>query len=139
MSTKRILGAGGLALAILACAAPTRDLDTQEIEAITELEELMYVKATVADPRFKLAKGLGQRPLTDEEWAAFVDMGARLQVTSRHGLRFSMGPGFDAYLSTLGEQATALEAAARDHDRAATVELALSIKGTCAACHDDFR
>ena len=130
----------GLVLALAAaCAPPVRDLDTEEIGELTDLEELMYVKATIADPRFKLARSLEGETPSDADWAAFADMGARLQVTSRHGKRFSMGPGFDAYLDELEQQAAALETAAEARDAGATLRLALEIKGTCRACHDDYR
>lgn len=139
MNKPLILCASALALLSFACTAPTRDLNASEIEAITELEELMYVKATVADPCFKLAKGLAERAPTDAEWAAFEDMGARLQVTSRQGLRFSMGPEFDAYLGDLERLAADLEDAASRRDQLQSVGFVGAIKDVCAACHDDFR
>jgi hypothetical protein len=133
------LSIAALLLAASACSAPVRDLDAEAIESLTDLDELMDVNATVADPRFKLAKSLADRTPTESEWAEFIDMGTRLQVTARHAKRFSMGEGFDGFLRQLEGQAKSLEDAARARDKRATVDLAAAIKGTCKACHDEYK
>jgi len=123
----------------LSCSAPKRDYDVDQIAAVKSLKELMRVQATVADPRFKLARKVQGTPLTDAQFAEFIDMGNRLQATSTRMGAFSMGPGFDTYANNLASQAAALERAARGRDGPATTATALAIKKTCAACHGEFR
>ena len=123
----------------LSCSAPKRDYDVEQIAAVKSLKELMRVQATVADPRFKLARKVQGTALTEAQFAEFVDMGSRLQATAARMGAFSMGPGFDAYTNKLASQAAALERAARGHDGPATTGTALAIKKTCAACHGEFR
>jgi len=126
-------------LAFAACAAPERDMAADEIAALDDFEELMWVKATVADPRFDLAEELEGATLEDDQWAEFADMGRRLQLTSAKGIEFGKGAGFDAYFEQLAEQAAALETAAADRDAQRTLSLALGIKDTCKACHREYR
>lgn len=123
----------------LSCRAPRRDYDAARIADVKSLEELMDVQATVADPRFKLARKVHGKPLTDAQFAEFVDMGSRLQVTAKRMSAFSQGPGFDRYANDLASQAAELERAARGHDGPTTTGTALKIKKTCAACHGEFR
>jgi len=127
-----------LIVSILACSAPKRGYSVDQIAAVEDLEELMYVQATVADPRFRLAKGLEADAVTDAQFAEFADMGKRLGATTKVLPRFSMGKGFKKYAQRMAEQSAELERLALAKDGKAAA-VALGIKKTCAACHDDYR
>lgn len=131
----------GLAALLIgaACAAPTRDFDAEQIRAVVDFEELMYVNATVADPRFKLAAELEGSVPTDAQWEEFADMAKRLQATSRQGLTFGKGDGFDAYFEQLIGQAEELGRAVEAREAEKTFDLAFDIKSTCRDCHKDYR
>lgn len=137
---EQLIKLSALALIVAAaCTVPVRNYDAAQIQAVTDLEELMHVNATVADPRFELAEDLeGQTPST-EQWADFLDMGMRLQVTSRQGMHFSMGEGFDAYMLKLGEQAAELEQAVRAQEAERSLNLVLDIESTCRDCHRQYK
>ena len=126
-------------LLLCACAAPTRDYDIAQIEKVDDLVLLMHVQATVADPRFELADRLASDEVSASDFAAFLDMGRRLAATSRRLPAFSMGPGFDTFGTDQLSKARALEKYAGSGDGARTLETALSIKKTCAACHAEYR
>jgi cytochrome c556 len=128
-----------LCAAALSCHAPKRDYDAKQIAAVGNIKELMDVQATVADPRFKLARKLKGKEITDAQFAEFVDMGSRLGATSKRLEYFSKGAGFDKYAKTLGTQAAELEKAARGRNGPATTDTALAIKNTCAACHGEYK
>jgi cytochrome c556 len=128
-----------LCAAALSCHAPKKDYDAKQIASVGSLDELMDVQATVADPRFKLARKLKGKELNDAQFAEFVDMGSRLGATSKRLEYFSKGPGFDQYVKKLATQAAELEKAARGRNGPATTDTALAIKNTCAACHGEFK
>lgn len=130
--TRRVLALFAL---VVACV-PKRDLPPAEIEKLGDLEEVMDVQATVADPQFSK---IGQTSFADTDWAAFADAGERLQVTSRKTKQFSKGPEFDAFADRLHAGAEALSAAASQKDAAAADRALASIKATCKACHSKFR
>ncbi len=118
------------------CAPPHRDLPPDQIEKLGNLEEVMDVQATVADPQFKK---IDQGSYTDADWAAFADMGNRLQATSKKALSFSKGPEFDAFANQLHVNAEKLSSAAAAKDAKAASETLASIKATCKDCHSKFR
>jgi len=122
-----------------ACSPPERDYDAKRILEVDDLEELMYVQATVADRRFRLARRADPDKITPAQFGEFVDMGQRLGASAGVLPKFSMGPEFDAYAKQLGERAGELERAAKARDGKATVGLAGQIRQVCAACHDKFR
>ena len=122
-----------------ACSPPERDYDEKRILEVDDLEELMYVQATVADRRFRLARRVDPEAMTPGQFGEFVDMGRRLGASAKVLPKFSKEPEFDAYASQLGERAGELERAAKARDGKATVELAGQIRQVCAACHDKFR
>jgi uncharacterized protein (DUF2236 family) len=124
---------------LAACTPPERDYDEERILEVNDLEELMYVHATVADRRFRLARRTDPDKLTQAQFAEFVDMGQRLGAAARTLPKFSEEPEFHAYAKQMGERAGELERAAKARDGKATVELAGQIRQVCAACHDKFR
>lgn len=127
-----------LFLVLLGAAAcvPKRDLPPAEIEKLPSLEQVMDVQATVADPQFgKIDKA----SYDDQDWAAFADMGSRLQVTSNKSKQFSKGPEFDALADQLHAKAEALSTAASAKDAKAASDALAQIKATCKSCHSKFR
>lgn len=124
-----------LALCAAACV-PHRDLQPAQIEALDKLSDVMDVQATIADPQFKK---IDQASYTEQDWAAFADLGNRLQVTSRKAHQFTKGPGFDKLADQLNAQAVTLAGAVDRKDaRAASTTLA-AIKATCKECHSRYR
>lgn len=125
-----------LSLFVAAACVPKRDLPPAEIEKLSSLEEVMDVQATVADPQFGKS---GKASYDDQDWAAFADMGSRLQVTSAKTKQFSKGPEFDALADQLHAKAEALSTAAASKDAKAASDALAQIKATCKACHSKFR
>jgi cytochrome c556 len=113
-----------------------RNLGVEEIPKLTKLEEVMDVQATVADPQFKK---IGQGTFSDQDWAAFNDMGARLQATSTKVKEFSKGAEFNTLADQLVQQAKALADAAQAKDAAVADKTLAEMKATCRACHKKFR
>ncbi len=121
---------------LAAGCVPHRDLPPAQIETLTKLSDVMDVQATISDPQFKKA---GQASYTAEDWAAFADMGNRLQVTSRKAHQFTTGPGFDKLADQLNQQAAALSAAAEKKDAGTASGTLTAIKATCKECHHKYR
>jgi len=129
----------GALLAALSCTPPTRDYDVEQIRATTDLEELMYVQATVADPMFEVAEATAAADVDEDQRARFLDMAVRLQACAEVLETMSRLPDFQAYARELGEHAAAVEQAVDMGDMDAVLESTLAVRSTCAACHDDFR
>jgi cytochrome c556 len=123
-------------LVLVSACFPKRDLPPDQIEKLEKLSEVMDVQATVADPQFKK---IGQDSYTDQDWAAFADVGSRLQVTSKKTLQFSKGPEFDGLANQLHAQAEALSAASTAKDAKGASKALADLKSTCKACHSRFR
>ena len=121
------------------CSPPERDYGEERILQVKDLEELMYVQATVADRRFRLARRVDSQSMTPAQFAEFEDMGRRLGATTTVLPKFSKGPKFDAYVEQLAARSGELVRAAKARDGKATVDLAGQVKQVCAACHDKFR
>jgi hypothetical protein len=126
----------GAALVVSASCVPKRDLPPDEIQRLSRLDHVMHVQATIADPQFKK---IGRRTYADEDWAAFSDVGRRLQVTSTKIKEFSKGPGFDTLADRLHANAEELAAAAEAKDAALASDALSKIKLTCKTCHSEFR
>jgi hypothetical protein len=126
-------------LVLAACAPPKRDFDAEQIAKVQDLEELMYVQATVADPRFRLARDRKPEELTDADFAAFLDLGTRLQLTSRRLAEWARSRGFEEYAKEQGTKAADVAALAKARDGAGVLRAVLSVRDTCAACHGEFR
>jgi len=122
-------------LAVAACV-PHRDLPPDQIDKLTKLDDVMDVQATVSDPQFKKA---GEASYGDADWAAFADMGSRIQVTSKKIHQFSKGPEFDALADRLHAGAENLSAAASAKDAAKASETLTTMKATCKECHSKFK
>ncbi|MHC4958133.1 MAG: cytochrome c [Planctomycetota bacterium] len=128
-----------LVLLLAACAPPKRDFDADQIAAVQDLEELMYVQATVADPRFRLARDRKPEELTDSDYAQFLDMGTRLQLTAKRLTEWARSRGFEEYAKEQGARAATVAALARSRDAEGVLRAVLSVRDTCAACHGEFR
>ncbi len=125
-------------LFVLSCAAPSRDYTPDQIASETDFEELMYVQATVADPRFKLAKGLDAGKMSENDFEQFLDMGTRLQLTAKRIGEISK-KDFAGLDKQLGAEAAMLAKFARALDGPNALKAVRSIKKTCAACHAEYR
>jgi hypothetical protein len=123
------------ALGAAACV-PHRDLPPDQIEKLSKLSDVMDVQATLADPQFKKIGGISY---TDTDWAAFADLGGRLQVTSHKDLQFTRGPDFDRLANQLHARAEALSAAASAKDAKAASDALAQVKATCRECHSKFK
>ncbi len=123
----------------ISCRAPHRDYDTEQINALDDLEQLMDVQATVADPRFDLADELKDRDFTAEDWAAFLDMGTRLQATAAKVASFSEGEDFDRWNTQLGNQARDLVTHIQAKAAPQTLATVHELQATCRACHDKYK
>ncbi|AKU96157.1 hypothetical protein AKJ09_02821 [Labilithrix luteola] len=124
-----------LGLAAFACV-PHRDVPAQDVPKLKDLEEVMQVQATVADPQFKK---IGESSLTEADFVAFADVSNRIQATSVKTKEFSKGPGFDALADQLHEKAVALGTAAAAKDAKASSDALSAMKTTCKECHSKFR
>lgn len=126
-----------LSLAVLmAACVPHRDYPPDQIKGLTKLSDVMDVQATIADPQMKKAD---QGTYTDEDWAAFADVGNRIQVTSTKIHDFSKGPEFDGLANQLNMQASALSAAAQTKDAAKASAALTGMKAVCKECHSKFK
>ncbi len=125
-------------LFVLSCAVPSRDYTPDQIASETDFEELMYVQATVADPRFKLAKGLDAGKMSENDFEQFLDMGTRLQLTAKRIGEISR-TDFGGFDKQLGSRAKSLEDFARALDGPNTIKAVRAVKKTCAACHAEYR
>lgn len=122
-------------LSVVACV-PKRDLPPAEIEKLESLEKVMDVQATIADPQFKK---IDQASYVDQDWAAFADLGQRIQVTAKKIPQFSKGPEFDKLAGNLGAQGAALVTATEARDAKAASTALGEMKATCKACHARFK
>jgi cytochrome c556 len=124
------------ATASASCGPPVRNTPIADIPKITSLGELMDNQATVADPQMKKA---GQGNYSDADYAAFAEVGARIDATSSHIKDFTKGPEFDAFALKLNGTAKALAAAAAAKDAAKSGAALADMKATCKACHSKFK
>jgi cytochrome c556 len=126
-----------IACALFVCACvPQRNLPPDQINQLTKLEQVMDVQSTIADPQFKK---IGLPSYTDADFAAFADVGARIQTTSAKVKQFSKGPGFDQLANQLSDHAKALADAAAAKDAAAASKALADMKATCKTCHKQFK
>jgi cytochrome c556 len=123
-------------IAFAASCVPHRDLPPDQINQLTKLDDVMDVQATVADPQFKK---IGDTTFADADWAAFTDMGNRIQVTSLKIKQFSKGPEFDQLADRLHAGAQNLSAAASAKDAAKASATLGEMKATCKECHSKFK
>jgi len=121
---------------VLAACVPKKDLPPDQITKLTKLDDVMDVQATIADPQFKKA---GQGSYSDAEFAAFADMGARLQTTALKAKEFTKGAGFDELANQLASQARSLADAAAAKDAGAAAKALTDMKATCKTCHQKFK
>jgi cytochrome c556 len=131
----RVVILAGCVLSLVACVKQ-RNLGVEDIPKLTKLEEVMDVQATVADPQFKK---ITQQRYTDEDWAAFVDTGTRIQSTSLKIKEFSKGAEFDQLALQLNQAAKALYDAAQAKDAVETAKALAQMKETCKTCHKKFK
>lgn len=119
-----------------ACSPPHRDVPAKDIPQLGDLEDVMDVQATVADPWFKKT---GQASYTDADYATLADVSERIQATSARAKAFSKGPGFDELTDRLGREAKDLGDAAAKKDAKASSDALTNMKITCKECHTKFR
>lgn len=125
-----------LLVAFAAACVPHRDYPPDQIKGLTKLADVMDVQSTIADPQMKKAD---QGTYDDADWAAFADVGNRIQVTSTKIKDFSKGPEFDGLANQLNMQATALSAAAQAKDAAKASAALSGMKAVCKECHSKFK
>ena len=126
----------GTALALAACGPPKRDVKAADVAGLKDLEEVMDVQATIADPQMKKA---GAAQYTDEDYAAFAEVSSRIQATSVKAKQFTKGPEFDKLADTLHETAVKLGAAATAKDAKGASDSLAEMKATCKGCHSKFK
>ena len=138
----RVLLVASLAVLVGSCVPPTRDFDAAQIKAVTDFDELMWVQATVADDRFKMAKNADPNALSDSELGAFIDMGQRLQATARRIPELGeqgKNASFRELAAELASRAAVVEREARAKNGPAAVKAVLAVKDTCQKCHAEFK
>jgi cytochrome c556 len=128
--------ASAVTFAAASACVPHRDVPVQDIPKLGNLEEVMDVQATVADPQFKK---IGQETYSDVDFAAFADVSSRLQATSAKVKDFTKGPGFDALADRLRDEATTLGTAASAKNAKGSSDALAAMKATCKECHKSFR
>jgi cytochrome c556 len=122
--------------ALAACGPPINNTPVEQVPSIKNLEALMDVQATVADPQFKK---IGAATFTDEDFTAFAEVGRKIDATSKHLKDFTKGPEFDAFAARLGEKATALSKAAETKSADGARTALTEMKATCRECHSKFK
>lgn len=125
-----------LTLVFVFGCVPHRDLPPDQIEKLDKLDQVMDVQATVADPQFGK---VGQATYTDEDWKAFADVAARIQVTSKKIPQFTKGPEFDKLADQLHTKAMDLDKAVQAKDAKAASDTLAAMKATCKECHSKFK
>jgi hypothetical protein len=127
-----ILAAGSL----VGCG-PAHFIGNSEIPTAKTLGPVMWSQAQLADPAFKK---ITAPAYLDADWAAFIALGERLQITSvKLKQDFSQGDHWNALAEALGVHGGELINAARaKHTKSASNALA-STRATCRACHNEFR
>ncbi len=124
--------------AVVACSVPHRDYSIDQIRAVEDLEELMDVQATVADPCFDLVEDLADQELSDAHWSRFQDMGTRLQATAARAVEFTMGKDYDRWNDDMSRHAAALVQSAAKRDKAGSFADIKAIQKSCRDCHDQY-
>jgi hypothetical protein len=125
-----------LALLACGCAPPIRQANVEDIPKLTSLKDVMDVQSTYADPQWKKIN-LGA--YSEADYAAFIDVSARIGATSDKIKAFSKGADFDALATRLKDKAAALGAAAQAKNGADASRALAEMKATCRECHSKFR
>lgn len=131
----------GLALVslLVSCSPPRRDYPSQKIAQVRDFDELMWVLATVADPRFERATSLLNQAPDSAAVAEFLDMGRRVAAAGRRLPEFSQGPGFDSFAVQLVARAVEVERQAATAPGPGLPDLVLRVKDSCRDCHRAYR
>jgi len=133
---KRLMLAGLVGAALVACGPPMKQTPVEEIPKLTKLTDVMDNQATVMDPLFKK---IGQTSFNDEEWAALTAAATRVQATSLKIKDFTKGAEFDALAMKLNQGATELSNSYATKDAASANKALEGMKVTCKECHKKFR
>ncbi len=133
---RRLLAAASLAASLAACAPPKNYTPVDQIPQITDLEAVMDVQATTADPQFRK---MDQASYSPAELASLDETARRIDAASRRTKAFSKGPAFDALADRLGAHAVELGRAANAGDVAGVHAALAAMKATCKQCHHEFR
>jgi len=125
-----------LLLVVLVSCVPKKDLPPDQIRALTSLDDVMKVQATIADPQFKRIDA-GQ--YGDDDWRAFADLGSRIQVTAEKAKQFSKGPDFDRLADRLGQTGADLVTATEARNASGASQALTEMRVVCKTCHAKFR
>jgi len=124
---------------ILSCTPPKRDYTVAQIQSVNDFAELMWVMATVADPRFGIAKSTKPEELAPELFDQFTDMGQRIHATAQRLPAFSKGKEYDEIVQRLSQKAQELESFSKEKKAKETLDSTLGILDQCKACHKKYR
>lgn len=141
-SVRVVLIAAGALLFAMGCRPSGYSfVETDKINTVDDLSTLMWVQADSADPRFDIADDLEDAPskMTDAQAREFIDLGQRLQASSKRLLHFTQGEKFTSWANGMGAQAAALEKAARAGNGAEAVKQTFAIRTSCRSCHSEYR
>jgi cytochrome c556 len=123
--------------ALLAACAPSHRYTDAEVATAPRLKDIMWSQAQLTDPQWKK---IGRSQYSDADFAAFADVGKRLEMTTaRIRKDFSRGPAFDQLAGTLAEHAAELGQAAAARDAAKASAALAALRQTCRTCHAKFR
>jgi hypothetical protein len=123
--------------ALLAACAPSHRYTDAEVATAPQLKDIMWSQAQLTDPQWKK---IGRSQYSDADYAAFADVGRRLELTTaRIRKDFSRGPAFDELAGTLAQHATELGQAATARDAAQAAAALAALRQTCRTCHAKFR
>lgn len=123
--------------ALLAACAPSHRYTDTEVATVPQLKDIMWSQAQLTDPQWKK---ISRSSYSDADYAAFADVGRRLELTTaRIRKDFSRGAAFDQLAGTLAEHAGELGQAATARDAAKASAALAALRQTCRTCHAKFR
>lgn len=124
-----------LVLPVMSCV-PYYNPALGDIASIRTLKEVMDAQATIADPEWSK---IGDEAYSDDDYARFRDVAARIAATAKRSKAFSKGPAFDQYADRLASAAQKLGKAAEQKDRDLSSVALEEMRGNCKACHAELR
>ncbi len=141
------LAGAAIILLVASCRPPFPYTPSHKIPEVRTIDQLMWIQADAADPRFDLAEDFEDDPskLGSAQYQQFIEMAKRIQATAKELPRFTKqyAQGRDAdyngFTKALSDTAAVVITAAGARDGAKTVEAVLNIRSTCRNCHNEFR
>ncbi|MCC6807526.1 MAG: cytochrome c [Deltaproteobacteria bacterium] len=125
-----------LALFLFAACGPKPFVPTDKIATLDRLDDVMHVQARDADPWFKK---IGQAQYADADWEALATVALRMQTTAAKSKSFSRGQSFDVLADRLAKDGADLAAAVSTKEAPAVNAALEKMRGTCRACHKEFK